>query len=103
MHRDQLRARRGAGRILTRACLAAAGKGRYVRVFFPAAYDGTTTFPVWVHLHGVFWTTMGDIATQVSEFQHRAAGAACSSADSRAVTRTAAAPPPLPVLRLAGQ
>ncbi|KAF8062893.1 VAD1 [Scenedesmus sp. PABB004] len=41
------------------------GLGRYVNVYLPPAYDGVTPFPVWVHLHGVFWSTMGDIGARV--------------------------------------
>lgn len=39
-----------------------AGLGRYVHAYLPKGYDGgTTPYPLWVQLHGVFWSTMGDI------------------------------------------
>lgn len=42
---------------------------RYVHVYLPPAFDGTTQWPIWVHLHGVFWATMGDIGARVREGQ----------------------------------
>lgn len=53
----------------TFACAATAGAERYVHVYFPPSYDGTSQWPIWVHLHGVFWATMGDIGKQVSILQ----------------------------------
>ncbi|WIA19613.1 hypothetical protein OEZ85_005551 [Tetradesmus obliquus] len=43
------------------------GQGRYAHIYLPASYDGATQFPVWVHLHGVFWATMGDIGQLVGK------------------------------------
>ncbi|KAI8471377.1 MAG: hypothetical protein J3K34DRAFT_520610 [Monoraphidium minutum] len=40
------------------------GRSRYVHVFLPPTYDGTKTFPIWIHLHGVFWATMGGATEQ---------------------------------------
>jgi hypothetical protein len=34
-------------------------------VYLPSSYDGSKQFPLWVHLHGVFWQTMGNIRQQV--------------------------------------
>jgi enterochelin esterase-like enzyme len=45
---------------------AATGVERYVHVYLPSDFDGTTQWPIWVHLHGVFWATMGDIGQRVS-------------------------------------
>ncbi|GBF97532.1 hypothetical protein Rsub_10455 [Raphidocelis subcapitata] len=37
------------------------GLERYVHIYLPPTYDGKKTFPVWIHLHGVFWATMGGV------------------------------------------
>lgn len=44
-----------------------ADRTRYVHIYFPKGYDGKTTYPLWIHLHGVFWATMGNITTQVRQ------------------------------------
>lgn len=46
----------------------ATGAERYVHVYLPPSYDGSTQWPIWVHLHGVFWATMGDIGARVREW-----------------------------------
>lgn len=40
-----------------------------MHVYLPPAFDGTTQWPIWVHLHGVFWATMGDIGARVRDRQ----------------------------------
>jgi hypothetical protein len=40
---------------------------RWAHVYLPSSYDGSKTFPLWVHLHGVFWNTMDNISGKVSE------------------------------------
>jgi hypothetical protein len=47
------------------AAAAAAGRQRWAHVFLPKSYDGRKRFPMWVHLHGVFWASMGGIGQQV--------------------------------------
>jgi hypothetical protein len=34
-------------------------------VYLPSSYDGSKRFPLWVHLHGVFWNTMDNISQKV--------------------------------------
>lgn len=43
----------------------AVGRKRFAHVFLPDSYDGSKKFPLWVHLHGVFWATMSNVAEQV--------------------------------------
>lgn len=68
-----------------------AGAERYVHVYLPPSYDGSTQWPIWVHLHGVFWATMGDIGARVGRKgwccqQHQqAAEAAAGSSSKRTV------------------
>jgi hypothetical protein len=56
-----------------------AGAERYVHVYLPPAYDGATQWPIWVHLHGVFWATMGDIGARVSVLGTTAAAGAAAA------------------------
>lgn len=58
-----------------------------MHVYLPPSYDGTTQWPIWVHLHGVFWATMGDIGARVRTIliqleQQQWNSSANSSADS---------------------
>lgn len=41
------------------------GRQRWAHVFLPKSYDGRKRFPMWMHLHGVFWASMGGIGQQV--------------------------------------
>lgn len=45
--------------------LAAAGRKRWAHVYLPPSYDGSKQFPLWVHLHGVYWATMDNISQKV--------------------------------------
>jgi hypothetical protein len=40
-------------------------------VYLPSSYDGSKRFPLWVHLHGVFWNTMDNISQKVSTQQQQ--------------------------------
>lgn len=42
-----------------------AGRKRWANVYLPSGYDGKRTYPLWTHLHGVFWQTMAGIGQQV--------------------------------------
>ena len=43
-----------------------AGAERRFNVFFPRGYDAAKQrYPLWVHMHGVYWSTMGDISRQM--------------------------------------
>lgn len=49
-------------------------------MYLPSSYDGSKRFPLWVHLHGVFWNTMDNISQKVGMIQqgiqqHRAGAA----------------------------
>lgn len=41
------------------------GRKRWAHVYLPSSYDGSKQFPVWFHLHGVFWNTMDNISQKV--------------------------------------
>lgn len=34
-------------------------------MYLPSSYDGSKRFPLWVHLHGVFWNTMDNISQKI--------------------------------------
>jgi hypothetical protein len=42
---------------------------RWAHVYLPSSYDGSKTFPLWVHLHGVFWNTMDNISGKVRMYK----------------------------------
>ncbi|KAI8462535.1 MAG: hypothetical protein J3K34DRAFT_447686 [Monoraphidium minutum] len=41
------------------------GAWRVFNVFFPKDYTPDKKYPVWVHMHGVYWSDMGDISKQM--------------------------------------
>ncbi|KIY93543.1 hypothetical protein MNEG_14418, partial [Monoraphidium neglectum] len=41
------------------------GGERTFNIFFPRTYDAAKKYPVWVHMHGVYWSDMGDISKQM--------------------------------------
>jgi len=51
--------------LLAAALFPASGRRRWAHVYLPSSYDGSKRFPLWVHLHGVFWNTMSNIAQKV--------------------------------------
>ena len=40
------------------------GTDRKANVFIPPSYDGRTKFPIWMHIHGVYWASMGDVSAR---------------------------------------
>ena len=38
---------------------------RYFNVFLPAGFHTNRQYPVWMHIHGVYWGSMDDISKQM--------------------------------------
>lgn len=38
---------------------------RYFNVFLPAGFRSDRRYPVWMHIHGVYWGSMDDISRQM--------------------------------------
>lgn len=45
--------------------LPAAEMTRYFNVFLPAGFRSDRRYPVWMHIHGVYWGSMDDISRQM--------------------------------------
>jgi enterochelin esterase-like enzyme len=45
--------------------LVHAGDWRFFNVFFPKDFNQRRQYPLWIHIHGVYWATMGDISSQM--------------------------------------
>jgi hypothetical protein len=45
---------------------ATAARPRTFNVFLPHAFDAALTYPIWMHMHGVYWASMDNVRAQVS-------------------------------------
>lgn len=47
---------------LSCTCAAITEMTRYFNVFLPAGFRSDKRYPVWMHIHGVYWGSMDDIS-----------------------------------------
>jgi hypothetical protein len=75
------------------------GLSRYVHAYLPKSFDGTKSFPIWVHLHGVFWVRSSAAASHTAPAPPAHAAPRrlpCAAASGWAPCRATCVPHPTP-------